>query len=88
MHCTQIKIPGGGTAIVCGRGPRQGLKPCACGKPTTKLCDWKMPAWGNRTRRCSVGICDEHTFSPAKDKDLCPTHAREWKAYLARKGKV
>jgi hypothetical protein len=88
MYCTDVKIPGGGSAIICQGGQRP--KPCACGKPTTKLCDWKLGVapGAKRIRRCSVGICDEHTFSPAKDKDFCPQHAREWKAYLARKGKA
>jgi hypothetical protein len=88
MYCTPIKIPGGGTAIICQGGQRPAS--CACGKPTTKLCDWKVaPKRGDGpVKRCSVGICDEHTFSPAKDKDLCPEHVRMWKSYLARKAKA
>lgn len=61
-----------GTAIVCGPKPRQ--KRCACGKPSTLLCDWKV-----NKGTCDTPLCEACTHKPAPGKDLCPAHAKEWK---------
>lgn len=75
MVCTRITLPGGGTAIVCG--PKTRAKRCACGsgRPADLLCDWKVLGG-----TCDAAICSACTHVPAPDKDLCPTHAAEWKA--------
>lgn len=81
MACESVKLPDGGTAIVCG--PRRPSKRCACGRPATLLCDWKVP--GKRSGTCDAPICDRCATSPAPDKDLCPAHASEWEAWKARR---
>lgn len=79
MTCTPINIPGVGTGFICTRGPRARRKPCSgCGRPADLLCDWKVDGG-----TCDAPVCDQCTTSPAKDKDLCPAHAKayeEWKA--------
>lgn len=79
MVCTPVTLPGGGFAIVCG--PRQKFKPCGCGsgKPANLLCDWKVEGG-----TCDAPICPACSHVPAPSKDICPTHAAEWKARLGR----
>lgn len=75
MTCERITFAGGGTAIVCGTRRR---KRCACGRPATLLCDWKVPGG-----TCDADLCSRCTTSPAPDKDLCRTHRAtlaEWKS--------
>ena len=79
MPCTHVNLPGGGTAIVCTTSrtrPR-----CACGKPAPLLCDWKVDAG-----TCDTPICAACSTRPARDKDLCPTHAKAWKAWKSNRG--
>jgi len=69
---------------MAGRRPR----PCRCGALSTRLCDWKTGATtGKRlkTVTCDEPLCDCCTSSPAPDKDLCPTHAAQWKARIETK---
>lgn len=74
MKCTHLNLGDGMQAIVCG-GRR--VHTCACGRPSTKLCDWKI----GRGRTCDKRLCDECAYSPAPEKDLCPTHAEAWKRH-------
>ena len=77
MTCERVALPAGGYAIVCGTRRR---KRCACGRPATLECDWKVPA--RKSGTCDAPICERCTTSPAPDKDLCPKHAqafKEWK---------
>lgn len=78
MTCHHVKLPDGTAAIVCTSGRR---KRCACGKPGTLLCDWKMPE--RKSGTCDTPICARCTTSPAPDKDLCQKHAREWEQWKA-----
>jgi hypothetical protein len=71
-RCKWVKLPDGNTAILTGNFPRP--KDCACGKPSTRLCDWII----GRGRTCDAPLCDACTSSPAKDKDLCKRHAQLW----------
>ena len=73
MTCNTVTLPDGARAIVCTQTRR-----CACGRPHTLLCDWKMPAKASGT--CDAPLCRKCTTSPAPDKDLCANHAAEWKA--------
>jgi hypothetical protein len=79
MTCEWYQIPGGGTALVRFSGRRK-PKPCACGRHSTRLCDWLLTIGGGHKATCDVPLCDRCTHSPAKDKDLCPKHAAEWAA--------
>lgn len=88
MPCTSVTLPDGSAAIVCSRGPRR--QRCACGKPATRLCDWKVPATasegGHATRAtCDAPICASCSTSPAPEKDLCPTHAAAFAQWQARR---
>jgi hypothetical protein len=80
MVCERVQMPGGGFAIACG--VRRKAKRCACGSglPATRLCDWKVPGG-----TCDADLCGGCTHIPAPDKDLCPAHAAEWQARLARR---
>jgi hypothetical protein len=75
MVCDRVTMPGGGTAIVCSSRRR---KRCACGRPATLLCDWKVPGG-----TCDTDLCARCTTSPAPDKDLCSTHAKALAAHNA-----
>jgi hypothetical protein len=75
MPCTHVTLPGGESAIVCTSGRAQR---CACGRRSTRLCDWKVA--GKRSGTCDRPLCAACTHSPAPEKDLCPDHAAEWKA--------
>lgn len=81
MPCQHVKLPGGGTAIVCG--PRQRVPKCKCGsgRGADLLCDWKT----DEGKTCDAKICEACATKPAEDKDLCPAHAEAWKAWLASK---
>lgn len=80
MACKHITLPGGGTAIVCGTRRRQR---CACGRPATLACDWKVQA--RKSGTCDAPICAQCTTSPAPGKDLCPLHATAFNSWKARK---
>lgn len=77
MPCVPFSTPDGARGFMCTTGRR---KRCACGsgRVATLLCDWKDPTKANGT--CSAALCPACTHIPAPDKDLCPTHAAEWKA--------
>jgi hypothetical protein len=81
MACERITMPNGGSAIVCGRPKRHR---CKCGKPATLLCDWKEPS--RKSGTCDAPICEACSTSPAPGKDVCPKHAPELAAWLAREG--
>ena len=76
MACNFVTLPNGGKAIVCTSERR---KLCfECGRPADRECDWKVPE--HRSGTCDAPICSRCSYVPAPDKDLCPTHAREWQA--------
>lgn len=78
MACEFVPIPGGGTAIVCSTRQRQR---CACGRPATRLCDWKVPT--KKSGTCDVPLCSICTTSPAREKDLCAKHVAAFTAWQA-----
>lgn len=75
MTCHNVSLPDGTRAIVCTS--ERGKLCVQCGKRAALLCDWKMPS--RRSGTCDAPICASCTHSPAPDKDLCPTHAAQWK---------
>lgn len=81
MACQRIQLPDGTSAIVCGT--RRAAR-CACGRPGTLLCDWKVK--GRRSGTCDAPICNRCATSPAPDKDLCPQHARAWEERKSNHG--
>lgn len=83
MACEHVSLPGGGSAILCGRTKRQR---CACGAPATRLCDWKVP--GKRSGTCDKPLCADCSHSPAWEKDLCPDHAQALSDWLDQRGAV
>lgn len=80
MTCDRVQLPGGGVAIVCSRGRRPRPK-CACGKPSSLLCDWKV-----KGGTCDAPICVSCAEHVGNDKDLCPTHREAYAAWRAAKG--
>lgn len=76
MVCEHVALPDGGHAIVCSSRKR-----CACGRPATLLCDWIVP--NRKSGTCDTPLCRCCTMSPAKDKDLCPTHWQAYQVWLA-----
>lgn len=93
MPCHHVKVPDGSGgfvgAIVCTSRPRR--RTCsACGAPrsASRQCDWKTakgPAGAEHAVTCDAWLCDRCTTQPAKDKDLCPEHARAYEAWKARR---
>jgi hypothetical protein len=77
----RVRMPGGNVAFLRMAGKRP--RPCRCGADATRLCDWITARGVKLRRRCSEPLCDSCTSSPAPGKDLCPTHAGEWKARQA-----
>lgn len=82
MACKRVTLPGGIAAIVCGT---RGARRCACGRKSTLLCDWRVPA--RKSGTCDAPICDQCSTRPAPDKDLCPAHAAEFEVWKARRAK-
>lgn len=76
MTCQPIRLPGGGTAIVCSSRRRQR---CGCGRPATRLCDWRVE--GKRSGTCDRPLCTSCASSPAPDKDLCAEHVRAFEQW-------
>ena len=80
MACHHSTLPDGTGAIVCDRSKP---KSCPCGRRATRLCDWKVS--GKKSGTCDAPLCANCSTEPAPDKDLCPAHARDWKAWKAKR---
>lgn len=76
MTCERVTLPGGARAIVCTTRKRPR---CACGRPATLECDWKVPT--RKSGTCDAPICTRCTTSPAAKKDLCPAHTAEFQKW-------
>lgn len=84
MVCTPVKMPGGGTAFVCG--PRPKVKRCSCGARGTLLCDWKTgKTAAGKVKTCDRPICSAHAREVAPDKHLCPEHSAAYDEWLAKR---
>lgn len=82
MNCTPIKLPNGMNVIVCGRKPRRPRCSNCGAKGAERECDWKL----SESKTCDKPLCLTCRFSPAPEKDLCPTHAdafKQWKTARA-----
>lgn len=71
--CTHVRV---GNTVAIIRSQKPIAVCCQCGTFATRECDWKT--WRGDT--CDRNLCDECTFSPAKDEDLCRMHAKLWQA--------
>jgi hypothetical protein len=80
VNCDRVKLPGGGVAIVCGRGPRR-HRCCACTLAGGFQCDWKV----SPTKTCDRYICPDHAQQVAPGKHLCPEHQETYKAWQAKR---
>lgn len=80
MDCQIVQVDGV-RAIVCGDHRRPKCK--ACGKPSDRQCDWKMP--GKRSGTCDAHVCSSCAVQPAPEKDLCPAHAKDWEVWKQSK---
>jgi len=78
MKCEAFKLPGGGTAIVCGprRARAARCQVGSCRRPHEALCDHKLEAYPDG-RTCDAKLCDLHRTRTGRDTDLCPYHARQ-----------
>jgi hypothetical protein len=92
----RFRGPGGVVGFLRMSGKRPPV--CGCGCIATRECDWKIKssdaapapraAKSKLGRTCDAPLCDVCTWSPAPDKDLCPAHAKQWRAYLERRSEA
>lgn len=77
MTCEHVKLPSGGVAIVCGRGPRP-IKCAHCGARGRRLCDFVTEPARNHAlaKTCDKGLCDACAVSVGKGIDHCPDHPK------------
>lgn len=71
MACQRLTLPGGGFAIVCGRGVKRS-PPCSvegCNGASAYQCDWPK---GRKT--CDVHLCEAHACEVSPDLHCCPEH--------------
>jgi hypothetical protein len=84
MGCEPFEMDDGNggklRGYICSRGGRA-QKRCACGKPSTSLCDFPdrsvpQARIGRRrtTPTCSAPLCADCAAHVGTDRDLCPTH--------------
>ncbi len=76
MPCEHVKLPGGGTAIVCGPRPRR--RKCSngyCCRWAERECDF--PVQGRKSGACDKPLCASCAVSIGPDLDYCPSHPRE-----------
>jgi hypothetical protein len=81
MPCQPFTLPDGTSGIVCSRSKVRRQR-CACGAPADRLCDWKTPS--GQTPTCDAPLCAACSTQPEPEKDLCPDHARQWRAWQTR----
>jgi hypothetical protein len=82
VTCSTVKLPGGGTAIVCGpRGRRRRCSVGGCTASAALLCDWKI----GDGKTCDAPICREHAEEVAPDKHLCRRHQVDYRDWLKRR---
>jgi hypothetical protein len=81
MTCEVVKLPGGSTAIVCGRGGPRPPRCKFCPLPyaahkATLLCDFEIGrTLGGEPITCDAKICTG-CARRVGDKDFCPKHPK------------
>ena len=81
MACALVKLPDRLTAIVCRS--RRPQRRCACKRPATLLCDWKV----GHGKTCDRPICTSCAQEVAADKHLCPEHQAAYRQWCASYGR-
>lgn len=81
MGCETVKMPGGGTAIVCSLGRRRPYRCVSCTLAGGFQCDWKVAPG----KTCDAYICPDHAQEVAPGKHLCPAHQQAYKEWQARR---
>ncbi len=74
MPCDFVKLPGGGTAIVCSRGHavRRFSQKCAyCQNESSLLCDFKV----GEGKTCDKPICKRCSVHVGENLDHCRIHS-------------
>ncbi len=73
MTCETVKLPGGGTAIVCSdRRRRPNCQVSTCQHEHRYLCDFPIAPG----QTCDRRLCERHRMPQGVDRDYCPEHAR------------
>ena len=70
MPCSFIRLPGGGSAIICG--PKRVNFCFYCPEPSTIQCDYPVPPTG---RACDRSTCRQHARALSPTLDYCQDHA-------------
>jgi hypothetical protein len=66
-----VRLPGGGTAIVCYSGHRPRGVPCvACGRRSSLQCDYPV----SPGKTCDAYICTVCAKPQGPNRDYCPCH--------------
>lgn len=86
MACTNLPLPGGGFAIVCG--PRGRAANCYRHKRASKFqCDWKLEhASGETPPTCDRYLCASCALEVAPEKHLCPEHQAAYALWREERG--
>ena len=71
----RIELPGGGTAIVCGRSPYRRCSTPGCRANATIQCDYPVERRG-KAGTCDRWTCRQHATNVGPDRDYCLPHAR------------
>jgi hypothetical protein len=82
VGCDNVKLPGGGGAIVCTRARKRW---CGwCRNEGIFLCDWKL----GKAVTCDKAICSHHAEEVADEKHLCPEHQRAYQRWLTERART
>ena len=75
MPCHWLNLPGGGVAHI--RTSSQQPKLCACGRLSTRLCDYivSLPEQVTHKKTCDKALCDHCAVHAGPDLDYCREHA-------------
>lgn len=77
MKCDKVQLPGGVTAIVCGRGQKRHA--CHyCGNNAGFQCD--HPVFRkNKKETCDTWMCESCRNNISENQDLCRPHFNFWR---------
>lgn len=73
MPCKTMVMGDGSMVVLCSRGG--GERCCICGKPSSKLCDFKLTG-AKAGKTCDKKLCARCAHKVADGVDYCPVHWR------------